>query len=88
MAFMTGVMNYYHAFIAGRMANNIDSTELLEIHPDDVEEIDITWQMAMVVFRAKNFVKKTGRNKWETTYHELGWNKSKLIECKQPISFR
>ncbi|MFS7929412.1 hypothetical protein Hanom_Chr04g00332251 [Helianthus anomalus] len=63
MAFMTRVMNCYHAFIAGRVANNIDSTELLEIHPDNVEEMDITWQMAMVVFRAKNFVKKTGRNK-------------------------
>ncbi|MFS7961979.1 hypothetical protein Hanom_Chr08g00721271 [Helianthus anomalus] len=62
MAFMTGVMNCYHAFIAGRVAKNIDSAKLLEVHPDDVEEMNITWQMAMAVFHAKNFVKKTDRN--------------------------
>ncbi|MFS7994066.1 putative transcription factor interactor and regulator CCHC(Zn) family [Helianthus anomalus] len=40
----------------------------------------------MVVFRAKNFVKKTGRNKWETTDHEHGWNKAKLkcYNCHEP----
>ncbi|MFS7919113.1 hypothetical protein Hanom_Chr03g00209051 [Helianthus anomalus] len=72
MAFMTRLMNCYHVFIAGRVANNIDSTELLEIHPDDVEEMDITWQMAMAVFRAMNFVKKTGRNKWELIMSLVG----------------
>ncbi|MFS7994064.1 putative transcription factor interactor and regulator CCHC(Zn) family [Helianthus anomalus] len=40
----------------------------------------------MVVFRAKNFIKKTGRNKWETTDHEHGWNKAKLkcYNCHEP----
>ncbi|KAM0044014.1 putative transcription factor interactor and regulator CCHC(Zn) family [Helianthus debilis subsp. tardiflorus] len=39
--------------------------DLDQIHPEDVEEMDITWQMAMAAFRAKNFVRKTGRNKWQ-----------------------
>ncbi|KAJ0513456.1 putative transcription factor interactor and regulator CCHC(Zn) family [Helianthus annuus] len=40
--------------------------DLDQIHPDDVEEMDFTWQMAMAAFRAKNFVRKTGRNKWNS----------------------
>ncbi|MFS7997584.1 hypothetical protein Hanom_Chr12g01143471 [Helianthus anomalus] len=86
MAFMTGVMNCYHALIAGRVKNDVDSAELLEVHPDDVEEMDITWQMAMVVFRANNFVKKTGRKKWETIDGEIAWNKAKLrcYNCHDP----
>ncbi|KAJ0542188.1 putative transcription factor interactor and regulator CCHC(Zn) family [Helianthus annuus] len=39
--------------------------DLDQIHPDDLEEMDITWQMAMAAFRAKNFVRRTGRNKWD-----------------------
>ncbi|MFS8002041.1 putative transcription factor interactor and regulator CCHC(Zn) family [Helianthus anomalus] len=39
--------------------------DLHQFHPDDVEEMDITWQMAMAAFRAHKFAQKTGRNKWE-----------------------
>ncbi|MFS7962033.1 hypothetical protein Hanom_Chr08g00721891 [Helianthus anomalus] len=68
MVFMAGVMNCYHAFITGKLAaNQIASNELHEVHPDDIEEMDITLQMAMAVFRAKNFVKRTDRNKREST---------------------
>ncbi|KAF5769947.1 putative glycoside hydrolase, family 28, pectin lyase/virulence factor [Helianthus annuus] len=38
--------------------------DLHQFHPDDVEEMDITWQMAMAAFRAHKFAQKTGRNKW------------------------
>ncbi|MFS7953821.1 putative transcription factor interactor and regulator CCHC(Zn) family [Helianthus anomalus] len=89
MVFMTRVMNCYHAFITRKMANKIASTEQHEVHPDDIEETDITWQMAMAVFRAKKFVKRTGRNKWKTADHELGWKKSKLrcYNCHEPRHF-
>ncbi|MFS7954783.1 hypothetical protein Hanom_Chr07g00634611 [Helianthus anomalus] len=67
MVFMAGVMNSYHAFITGKLAaNQIAPNELHEVHPDNIEEMKITWQMAMAVFRAKNFVKRSGRNKWES----------------------
>nr|GEW94329.1 putative zinc finger, CCHC-type [Tanacetum cinerariifolium] len=32
-----------------------------QIHPDDLEEMDLRWQMAMLIMRAKRFLKKTGR---------------------------
>ncbi|MFS7918573.1 putative transcription factor interactor and regulator CCHC(Zn) family [Helianthus anomalus] len=45
--------------------------------------------MAMAVFRAKNFVKRNGRNKLESADHDLGWNKSKLrcYNCHEPGRF-
>ncbi|XP_022004663.1 uncharacterized protein LOC110902270 [Helianthus annuus] len=41
--------------------------DLYQYHPDDVEEMDITWQMAMAAFRAQKFANKTGRNRWDHT---------------------
>ncbi|MFS7986294.1 putative transcription factor interactor and regulator CCHC(Zn) family [Helianthus anomalus] len=40
--------------------------DLYQFHPDDVEKMDITWQMAMAAFRAQKFAHKTGKNRWET----------------------
>ncbi|MFS7975741.1 putative transcription factor interactor and regulator CCHC(Zn) family [Helianthus anomalus] len=60
------VINCLNAFAAGKLDPprwSIDGLD--QIHPDDVEEIGITWHMAMAAFRAKKFVRKTGRNKWD-----------------------
>ncbi|GJS44717.1 hypothetical protein Tco_0594838 [Tanacetum coccineum] len=35
--------------------------DLQQIHPDDMEEIDLRWQMAMLTMRARRFLKNTGR---------------------------
>nr|GEU77347.1 ribonuclease H-like domain-containing protein [Tanacetum cinerariifolium] len=35
--------------------------DLEQIHPDDMEEIDLRWQMAMLTMRARRFLKKTRR---------------------------
>nr|GEU92905.1 putative zinc finger, CCHC-type [Tanacetum cinerariifolium] len=34
---------------------------LEKIHPDDIEEMDLRWQMAMLTMRARRFLKKTRR---------------------------
>nr|GEV78235.1 hypothetical protein [Tanacetum cinerariifolium] len=36
-------------------------SQLEQIHPDDLEEIDLKWQMAMLTMRAKRFLKNTRR---------------------------
>nr|GEU41040.1 putative ribonuclease H-like domain-containing protein [Tanacetum cinerariifolium] len=36
--------------------------DLKQIDPDDLEEIDLKWQMAMLTMRARRFLKRTGRN--------------------------
>ncbi|GJX56508.1 hypothetical protein Tco_0286405 [Tanacetum coccineum] len=35
--------------------------DLQQIHPDDIEEMDLRWQMAMLSMRARRFLKNTGR---------------------------
>ncbi|GJX08122.1 hypothetical protein Tco_0196054 [Tanacetum coccineum] len=39
----------------------LDNEDLQQIHPDDLEEMDLRWQMAMLTMRAKRFLKKTRR---------------------------
>ncbi|KAJ0622952.1 putative RNA-directed DNA polymerase [Helianthus annuus] len=55
------VINCLNAFVAGKLdPPKWCGDDLSQIHPDDVEEMDITWQMAMAAFRAQKFVKRTG----------------------------
>nr|GEU69021.1 ribonuclease H-like domain-containing protein [Tanacetum cinerariifolium] len=35
--------------------------DLEQIYPDDLEEMDLRWQMAMLTMRARRFLKKTSR---------------------------
>ncbi|GKA50524.1 ribonuclease H-like domain-containing protein [Tanacetum coccineum] len=39
----------------------LDNEDLQQIHLDDLEEMDLRWQMAMLTMRARRFLKKTGR---------------------------
>nr|GEW48460.1 hypothetical protein [Tanacetum cinerariifolium] len=40
---------------------HIDKEDLQQIHPDDLEEMDLRWNIAMLTIRAKRFFKNTGR---------------------------
>ena len=50
--------------------------------------MDITWQMAMAAFRAKNFVRKIGRNKWQglpfTGATKMPFEKMRCYNCHEP----
>ncbi|GKA58411.1 hypothetical protein Tco_0757599, partial [Tanacetum coccineum] len=35
--------------------------DLEQLHPDDLEEMDLQWEMAMLTIRARRFIKRTGR---------------------------
>ncbi|GKE78557.1 hypothetical protein Tco_1544677 [Tanacetum coccineum] len=39
----------------------IDNLSDAQIHPNDLEEMDLRWQMAMLTMRARRFLKNTGR---------------------------
>ncbi|GKC52151.1 hypothetical protein Tco_1074896, partial [Tanacetum coccineum] len=42
-------------------APQLDNEDLEHIDADDLEEMDLKWQVAMLTMRVKSFIKKTGR---------------------------
>ncbi|GJR95134.1 retrovirus-related pol polyprotein from transposon TNT 1-94 [Tanacetum coccineum] len=53
---------------------------LEQIHPDDLEEMDLRWQMAMLTMRARRFLKNTGRKLTVNGNETIRFDKSK-VEC-------
>ncbi|GKF22207.1 ribonuclease H-like domain-containing protein, partial [Tanacetum coccineum] len=45
---------------------------------DDMEEMDLRWQMAMLTMRAKRFLKNTGRKLTVNGNETIGFDKSKV----------
>ncbi|GJU98649.1 hypothetical protein Tco_1327920 [Tanacetum coccineum] len=56
------------------------TTDLQPIHPDDLEEIDLKWQMAMLTMRAMRFLKNTGRK-----FSVNGLQRTKKTDCDAQV---
>ncbi|KAJ9535349.1 LOW QUALITY PROTEIN: hypothetical protein OSB04_un001540 [Centaurea solstitialis] len=55
--------------------------DLDQIHADDLEEMDLKWQMAMITVRENRFMRRTGRRNFGMRKDDrLGFDKSK-VEC-------
>ncbi|GKF51701.1 hypothetical protein Tco_0148168, partial [Tanacetum coccineum] len=39
----------------------LNNEDLQQIHLDDLEKMDLRWQMAMLTMRARRFLKNTGK---------------------------
>ncbi|GKE23767.1 hypothetical protein Tco_1435279, partial [Tanacetum coccineum] len=61
-------------------ASSSPSTYADEIDPDDLEEMDLKWQVAMLTMRVKKFMKKTRRNFKYISKETVGFDKIK-VEC-------
>ncbi|GKB23951.1 uncharacterized mitochondrial protein-like protein, partial [Tanacetum coccineum] len=58
----------------------LDNEHLQQIHPDDLEEMDLRCQVAMLTMRARRFLKKTGRKFFVNGNKTIRFDKSK-VEC-------
>ncbi|GJT74319.1 ribonuclease H-like domain-containing protein [Tanacetum coccineum] len=58
----------------------ISTQDLQQLHPDDLEEIDLRWQMTMLTMRARRFLKNTGRKVSINGNETIGFDNSK-VEC-------
>nr|GEX10527.1 putative ribonuclease H-like domain-containing protein [Tanacetum cinerariifolium] len=57
---------------------NIDSLSNIDV--DDLEEMDLRWQMTMLAMRARRFLQKTSRNLGDNRPTSMGFDMSK-VEC-------
>ncbi|GJU94456.1 retrovirus-related pol polyprotein from transposon TNT 1-94 [Tanacetum coccineum] len=80
----------YSFFANQSNSPQLDNEDLQQIDADDLEEMDLKWQMAMLTIRAIRFLNKTGRKISANGFETIGFNKSKekrgffIRECRAP----
>nr|GEV99635.1 hypothetical protein [Tanacetum cinerariifolium] len=70
----------YSFFASQCFSPQLDNEDLMQIDADDLEEMDLKWQMAMLTMRARNFLQKTSRNLGVNGPTSMGFNMAK-VEC-------
>ncbi|GJS42812.1 putative reverse transcriptase domain-containing protein [Tanacetum coccineum] len=84
-AYSTNIDNLSDAVICSFFASQPNSPQLAhedlqQIYPDDIEEMDLRWKMAMLTMRARRFLKNTRRKLTVNGNETIGFDKSK-VEC-------
>ncbi|GJR93388.1 ribonuclease H-like domain-containing protein [Tanacetum coccineum] len=82
---LTTVENLSNAVIYSFFASQpsipqLDNEDLQQIHPDDLEEMDLRWNIAMLTMRARRFLKNTRRKLDMANKERIRFDKSK-VEC-------
>nr|GEU62288.1 hypothetical protein [Tanacetum cinerariifolium] len=85
MAFVSGestssTNNINTAYSVSSLAPQLDYDDLEQINDDDMEEMNLKWQVAMISMRIKKFHKRTGRKLQFVTKDPVGFDKTK-VEC-------
>ncbi|GKF00280.1 ribonuclease H-like domain-containing protein [Tanacetum coccineum] len=70
----------YSFFASQPSISQLDNKDLQQINPDDLEEIDLRWNIAMLTTRARRFLKNTRRKLDMANKERIGFDKSK-VEC-------
>ncbi|GJX95181.1 hypothetical protein Tco_0349767 [Tanacetum coccineum] len=64
-------------FVSQRNSPHLDNKDLQQINPNYLKEIDLRWQMDMLIIRAGRFLKNTGRKLTMNGTETIGFDKSK-----------
>nr|GEW75758.1 ribonuclease H-like domain-containing protein [Tanacetum cinerariifolium] len=68
-------------FLASQLSSpQLINEDLEQIYPNDLEEMDLRWQMAMLTMRVRRFLKKTGRKLTINGNDTIDFYKSN-VEC-------
>nr|GEY20697.1 hypothetical protein [Tanacetum cinerariifolium] len=70
----------YSFFASQPSILQLDNKDLQQIHPDDLEEMDLRWNIDMLTTRAKRFIKNTRRKLDMANKERNRFDKSK-VEC-------
>nr|GEV81966.1 hypothetical protein [Tanacetum cinerariifolium] len=64
-------------FVSQPNSLQFDNKDLQQIHPDDLKEMNLRWQMAMLTMRTRRFFKNTGRKFSMNGTETIGFDKFK-----------
>nr|GEV95974.1 hypothetical protein [Tanacetum cinerariifolium] len=70
----------YSFFVSQSSSPQLDNEDVKQINVDDLKEMDLKWQMAMLTMRARRFLQKTGRNLGANGPTSMGFDMEK-VEC-------
>nr|GEV57457.1 hypothetical protein [Tanacetum cinerariifolium] len=70
----------YSFFASQSNSPQLDNEDLKQIDHNDLEKMDLKWQMVVLTMRAGRFLKRTGRNLGANGTYTVGFDMSK-IEC-------
>nr|GFB15171.1 ribonuclease H-like domain-containing protein [Tanacetum cinerariifolium] len=70
----------YSFFASQSTSPQLDNEDLKQIDVDNLEDMDLRWQMAMLTIRARRFLQKTGINLGDNRVTSMGFDMSK-VEC-------
>nr|GEY54272.1 hypothetical protein [Tanacetum cinerariifolium] len=70
----------YSFFASQSFSPQLDNDDLKQIDVNDLEEMDLKWQMAMLTVRARRFLQMTRRNLGANRPTSMGFDMSK-VEC-------
>nr|GEW12989.1 ribonuclease H-like domain-containing protein [Tanacetum cinerariifolium] len=73
------MMYYFLSLQVNQTLYNFNK-DLEQIDIDDLEEMNLKWQVAMITMRVKKFIKRTGRNLNFNGKEPVGFDKTK-VEC-------
>nr|GEY69510.1 ribonuclease H-like domain-containing protein [Tanacetum cinerariifolium] len=81
--YSTNIDNLTNVVICAFFASQPNSPQLVhedlqQIHPDDIEEMNLRWKMAMLTMRAKSFLKNTRRKLTINRNETICFDKSKV----------
>nr|GFC76876.1 hypothetical protein [Tanacetum cinerariifolium] len=70
----------YLFFASQSNSLKLENDDLKQIDSDDLEEMDLKWQMAMLIVRARRFLQRTEINLGVNRPTSMGFDRSK-VEC-------
>ncbi|GJT29767.1 hypothetical protein Tco_0910042 [Tanacetum coccineum] len=70
----------YEVSTASPNVNTTSPQDLEQIHEDDLEAIDLKWQLSLLSMRAKRYYQRTGKKIFINANDTTGYDKSK-VEC-------
>ncbi|GJZ05272.1 ribonuclease H-like domain-containing protein [Tanacetum coccineum] len=70
----------YSFFVSQPSIPQLHNKDLQQIHPDDLKEMDLRWNIAMLTMRARRFLKNTGKKLDMANKERIGFDKSK-VKC-------